>query len=554
MRTTRILLVGEREATVDVALEGARNVTVGVAYNAEPEITNETDPSTVSFQDTFTVRDTNETEVTGTLSFDGIVPETVTVVAFNPETDSVESIDIVEPEIDDFAVRGVDFGSKEVTVDIGLNGFSSARVGLFFGDTDTGITSGDTEDEIDYDTVKEASGDTNDVVSLTFSLDSALTTELTVVASPAAFNQVLAVQTVTRTLPELVTEATIEPTTASVTFDTDQLTELRVGVVYNELGDVSVGVPRRKVNFDETKRVTGHTPGQPTTVTFNPESQAVTQAFFVIVASKTGEVVAIADAQRGQITYFNSVRISADQASVIGSAPTETTATLGVVFAPSDRYQNTYEFGDDASDVEFQTTETVTLDTDSTTKQFSHDSQTEVTAILLDTATNKVLDLSGDTRSVEASTPTLNGGSLEATPSLEQEPGLADREVYAKVGQLEFDDRFSDPKVDTRQRINTADHELVAGGGSQEDFVVQKISKRPPEVTINGVVTATQLATVDGLRDQDVVRVRSHRWTGEAIVTDIQTTDIQAYYEDYRLHEVTLTLKGLNQSYTPKTG
>lgn len=89
----------------------------------------------------------------------------------------------------------------------------------------------------------------------------------------------------------------------------------------------------------------------------------------------------------------------------------------------------------------------------------------------------------------------------------------------ARVGSLTFHTDFADPFVDVDQEMRTADHETI-----NDDFVVQVLGQKPDKVTIEGIVYDKQLADADNLIEAGKVDVRTDRWSGQAVVTNVSTT------------------------------
>lgn len=121
--------------------------------------------------------------------------------------------------------------------------------------------------------------------------------------------------------------------------------------------------------------------------------------------------------------------------------------------------------------------------------------------------------------------------------------------IDARIGDLEFEDEFSDPTVEIGHERNTADHEIVTGHSVYRDqgveFVVQALGRRPPEITITGWVTEDQLEIADGLVSESRVFVNTARWTGIAVPESVDTNYSRVYHDKHGwIFEVDVSLLG----------
>lgn len=89
----------------------------------------------------------------------------------------------------------------------------------------------------------------------------------------------------------------------------------------------------------------------------------------------------------------------------------------------------------------------------------------------------------------------------------------------ARVGPLEFHSDFADPYVDVDKEMRTADHETI-----NDNFVVQVLGRKPDKITIEGIVYDFQLDDADQLISSGQIDVRTDRWSGTAVVTNVSTT------------------------------
>jgi hypothetical protein len=104
----------------------------------------------------------------------------------------------------------------------------------------------------------------------------------------------------------------------------------------------------------------------------------------------------------------------------------------------------------------------------------------------------------------------------------------------ARIGFLNF--TYADPaiNVDTEQR--TVEHETI-----DDTTVVQTIGRKPDSISIDGVVTESELVTVDNLTTQGVIELRTERWSGDVIVESTSTSFKRARNEfGLWLYDVTI--------------
>lgn len=88
----------------------------------------------------------------------------------------------------------------------------------------------------------------------------------------------------------------------------------------------------------------------------------------------------------------------------------------------------------------------------------------------------------------------------------------------ASVGPLTFDDDFADPLVDVDRENNTVSHETV-----NDDYIIQVMGRKPPSISVEGVIYEEQLPLADMLPAEGVVEVRTERFTGMAVVEAVST-------------------------------
>lgn len=130
--------------------------------------------------------------------------------------------------------------------------------------------------------------------------------------------------------------------------------------------------------------------------------------------------------------------------------------------------------------------------------------------------------------------------------------------VEAQIGDLEFKEDFSDPSVDVNHERHTADHEVVSGHSAIReqdiDFVVQALGTKPSELDITGWVTEDQLDLVDNLVSTAYVGVVTARWSGTAVVKDVDVPYSRTYHDQHGwIFEITIALVGVNKGSVPDT-
>lgn len=114
----------------------------------------------------------------------------------------------------------------------------------------------------------------------------------------------------------------------------------------------------------------------------------------------------------------------------------------------------------------------------------------------------------------------------------------------ARVGNLEFDTRYADPNIDVRSESNTVEKETI-----NDDSYVQVIGRRADRITIDGIIHESDIGELDDLVGAGEVSVRTHRWSGTAVVLEtsdrythsydiVQPSDVSSEW----LYEVTIDL------------
>lgn len=137
---------------------------------------------------------------------------------------------------------------------------------------------------------------------------------------------------------------------------------------------------------------------------------------------------------------------------------------------------------------------------------------------------------------------TGTGGSTDTEIEV-REPDSSGEPVSAVVGDIEFAPEFSDPAVSVSKQQRTAEHQIVGGSGTDDEFVVQALGENPARVTIDGTLYESQLDEADTLLREPRVYVQTNRWTGAAVPVEVSTSDTRMRREDRRLYKVTITLR-----------
>jgi len=130
------------------------------------------------------------------------------------------------------------------------------------------------------------------------------------------------------------------------------------------------------------------------------------------------------------------------------------------------------------------------------------------------------------------------------------------RDVDAKIGDLLFVGDFSDPDVDVLNTRETSEHDIISGVselGSDGEFVVQARGRRPTEITVTGWIRESQLETADELVAENMVGVRTGRWSGSAVVEDVDVDYSRVYHETHGpIFETTISLIGVHKDRFPE--
>lgn len=87
----------------------------------------------------------------------------------------------------------------------------------------------------------------------------------------------------------------------------------------------------------------------------------------------------------------------------------------------------------------------------------------------------------------------------------------------ARIGQLHF--KYDDPAVDVTSEKRTVEHETM-----DDTVVVQTLGRRADQITVTGIVADWELIFVDDLSKNDVLSLRTERWSGDVVVTSTDTT------------------------------
>lgn len=87
----------------------------------------------------------------------------------------------------------------------------------------------------------------------------------------------------------------------------------------------------------------------------------------------------------------------------------------------------------------------------------------------------------------------------------------------ARIGLLYF--IYADPAVNVTTEQRTVEHETI-----DDTIVVQTLGRKPDSISVEGVVTDSELNTVDDLTANGVIELRTDRWSGDVIVTSTSTS------------------------------
>lgn len=109
--------------------------------------------------------------------------------------------------------------------------------------------------------------------------------------------------------------------------------------------------------------------------------------------------------------------------------------------------------------------------------------------------------------------------------------------IDARIGPITLKDEFSDPTVDVSHERDTSEHEIVSGNTAYRndgvEFVVQALGRRPPQIDITGWLTEQQAATADELVSENVVRIITARYTGQAVPVAVDIPYSRVYHDTY---------------------
>lgn len=149
----------------------------------------------------------------------------------------------------------------------------------------------------------------------------------------------------------------------------------------------------------------------------------------------------------------------------------------------------------------------------------------------------KISVLDGDNEPASESA-SINDETFEARAS--------EQHIDASVGQLNFLTEFSDPNVDVSRKRQTAEHEVIAGSESSEDFAVQAISQKPPEINITGHIAEVQTNLARATFQTEVVSVETNRWSGDGVITEMSTNATNLVYENEKVAEITFRIRAVD--------
>lgn len=94
----------------------------------------------------------------------------------------------------------------------------------------------------------------------------------------------------------------------------------------------------------------------------------------------------------------------------------------------------------------------------------------------------------------------------------------------ARIGPMEFAARYGDPDVDVRSESNTVEKNTV-----DDNIFVQVIGRRADRITVDGIILEDNIEDLDKLIGAGEVSVRTHRWSGVAVVLETSSTYTHSY-------------------------
>lgn len=150
-----------------------------------------------------------------------------------------------------------------------------------------------------------------------------------------------------------------------------------------------------------------------------------------------------------------------------------------------------------------------------------------------------------------------NAGDPLGDDNVQEVPDGRVGAVTAQIGDLEFEDEFSDPTVTVRNERQTAEHEVVTGHSAVREqgieYVVQALGRSPPDIEITGWVPESELDLVDDLVSSDHVGIRTARWTGTAVPKTVDVNYSRVWHDIHGwIFETDFELIGVNKGMVPK--
>lgn len=94
----------------------------------------------------------------------------------------------------------------------------------------------------------------------------------------------------------------------------------------------------------------------------------------------------------------------------------------------------------------------------------------------------------------------------------------------ARIGDLQFHSRYPDPIVDVDTEAITVEKDTI-----NDEIIVQHLGRRADRLTVSGIINEDQVWLFDELVQGGEVFVRTHRWTGSAIVVSATSDYTQSY-------------------------
>jgi len=96
--------------------------------------------------------------------------------------------------------------------------------------------------------------------------------------------------------------------------------------------------------------------------------------------------------------------------------------------------------------------------------------------------------------------------------------------TVARIGDLVFTNRYSNPNVDVDMSTNIVEKNTIT-----DEQVIQNLGKKADRIHIDGIIPESQIKEFDDLISGGVTTVRTHRWSGTAMVESTSADQVQGY-------------------------